>query len=364
MQGRFNFTGNLGFNSDDSKNPPIRVGKTKNGSEYQTLGASVSSEKNNRGYVECFSMKTATVKTKNAEGNDMEVDFDDRFDEEFVSSARSKHIIRNGEERLEFVSPWDVVEYVKNHKSELNGKLVTITGNINKNIYNGTISDRFQIRNIYILDEESEKSKPGLTLTEEVYFNKDSIDTADWKEEKKLYINGYVETYINKEVGNKLVPRQLVFDCSRIDFENERHVKLVNYKLKQLNLALSDGKIVNNIKSKKTYKALFSISYVNGAEEMEFDESMLTDNQREAIELGINTLDDFKPRSAVYGTKVTLYKIKGIELTGDYADGCIDTELSDSEFEEMLYDITTVGNAEEVLKEEKVEEEDDDDLFK
>jgi hypothetical protein len=45
------------------------------------------------------------------------------------------------------------------------------------------------------------------------------------------------------------------------------------------------------------------VNYVEGAEEVEFDESQLTATQKEAIELGLNTIDDFKPRNSIFGEK-------------------------------------------------------------
>lgn len=364
MQGRVNFIGTLSFNKEDAKNPWLRTGKTSGGNDYQTLGMAIASAQNNRAYMELFGQKTKVVKNKDSERNDIETNWDDRLDEDFVTKATNKQIIKFDDERHEFVTPWDFIEFIKEHKEELEGKKVQATGNINKNIYNGKISDRFQIRNLYVVDEDT---KPGLTVTEEVFYNKDSIDTADWKEEKKILINGYVEAYIDKETGNKMVPRQLVFDCSKLDFDNEKHVKLLQFKLKQMGLKYEDGKIVNGLKAKKTYKLIFVENYVNGNEEIPFDESTLTENQKEAVALGLKTLDDFKPKGAIYGNRVTLYKVKDFDLSGDYSDGVIDADISESEFEEMIYMAPVAEEkAEDILDKEepkKAAEEEEDDLF-
>ena len=363
MQSKFNFTGILQFNKEESKNPWLRSGKTKNGNDYQTLGAIVVADKQNRGYMELFGMAGNAIKNKDNEGNNIEIAWEDRLDESVISSVRNKQIIRIGEDRYEFITPWDFIEFVKEHKAELEGKNVCVTGRINKNVYNGTISDRFQINNLYVVDDDT---KHSLTVTEEIFFNKDSIDTADWKEEKKVSLNGWVEAYDSDSKENKLFPRQLVLDCTKIDFENEKHIKLLQYKLKQMGLKYDDGKIVNNLKAKKIYKLIFVENYVNGSEEIPFDESCLTDNQRESIELGIKTLDDFKPKGSIFGNRVILFKIKDFDLTGDYSDGYVDAEFTEDEFEEKIFIApVTEESAEDVLdKETKTSDStDDDDLF-
>ena len=49
------------------------------------------------------------------------------------------------------------------------------------------------------------------------------------------------------------------------------------------------------IKDKKqVHKIGLHINCINGAEEIEFNESCLTDNQKMAIALGMNKLEDFK----------------------------------------------------------------------
>lgn len=107
--------------------------------------------------------------------------------------------------------------------------------------------------------------------------------------------------------------------------------------------------------------------YQNGAEQVEFDESMLTEIQKMAIELGDATLDDFRPRSNVYGNRVTLYKLVKFNLTGDYADG-VQEVMTTSELEDCTYMPPQEENADDVLKGAMnapvVDDDDDDeDLF-
>lgn len=365
MQGKFNFVGELQFNKEESKNSWLRTGKTKSGEAYQTLGAAVVPEKNNRSYVELFGMKQKNIQTFDKDWNKITVSWEDRFDEDVVKNVGKLNVINDGE-RHAFITSWDFIEYVKDNKEKFEGTKVRITGQINKNIYKGVVKDRFQIGNIYFVDEET---KPGLTITEELLYTKDSIDLGDWKSEKKIFINGYVETYIDKENGNKLVPRQLVFDCSKIDFEKENHVKILKYKLKQMGLKLDGTSVVNVLKENKTYKLIFICNYVNGNEIVEFDESMLTENQRDSIAIGLKTIDDFRPKGSMYGERITLCKIKDFDLTGDYSDGYVDAKISPTELMDMVYFAQIEESVDDILdKEDNTKgmsnvDEEDDDLF-
>ena len=115
---------------------------------------------------------------------------------------------------------------------------------------------------------------------------------------------------------------------------------------------------------------IWEVVMLNGAEEVEFDESQLTKSQREQLELGVRTLDDFRPKGAILGGRVNEYRLFDPKLTGDFADGLVDTEMKESEFEEEIYRPAVdekldevVNKAESKSEESKTEEIGDDDLF-
>ena len=150
-----------------------------------------------------------------------------------------------------------------------------------------------------------------------------------------------------------------MFNASKYDPENEKHQKLLDYKLKYI-----------DINDKNMQHMIWEVVMLNGAEEVEFDESQLTKQQREQIELGIRTLDDFKPKGAILGGRVNEYRLFDPKLTGDFAEGLVDTEMKESEFEEQIYRPAVdeklddvVNKAESKTEESKTEEVGDDDLF-
>lgn len=376
MSANFAFVGELKANTKpEDKMYFLKTGKTKGKTPmpYQSLFLSVASEKNMRANVELFGMKQDTIKTMDTDNNKIDIDWDNRFDDDVIKEVANykKTIIKIGDERKEFVSPYDAVDYVAEHIDELNGKKVVVTGQRSKNLYQNKLSDRFQISSIRTIDDDDDQPN-RLTVNIDFFFDKDSFDLADWKNEHKLYINGYTSEYISDTKETKYVPQQIVFDCGKIDWKNEKHRSLVAFKLKVLGCELGDeDKVSVKLKGKNVFKIGIKATYVNGSEKAEFDESMLTDMQREAIELGLNTLDDFRPSGSIYGQRVVLYKLRDFNMRKDsaYENGMVDTEISISEFEEDIWFAPEEESVDDIEKDaedttsDTQNDEDDDDLF-
>ena len=371
---RFTFIGQLEANTDESsKGYYLREGKTKGGDKYCSINLQVVQEKNNRGFVELFGVGGKPVMTMDKDNKKISVDWSDRFDEDAIKEVADfkKYSVGIGDEKKKFIASYDAVKYIAEHIDELKGKTVVVTGQRKKNVYEGKISDRFEFSSLRTTDNEDSKNR--LTVNMDLVFNKDSIDTADWKDEHKLLINGYALEYMSDVKENRYVPQQIVFDCSKVDFENEKHVKMVKFRLKMLGCDLDENnKVVVKLKAKKLYQMGIITSFINGQEEVPFDESCLTEQQKEALELGLKTLDDFKPAGAVYGQRVVIYKLKDFDMRaeGKYTEGYIEVELTDDEFEEKLYKIEEpasvndlVDDNDELPFEDTKKEEDDDDLF-
>lgn len=376
MSANFAFVGELKANTKpEDKMYFLKTGRTKGKTPmpYQSLLLSVASEKNMRASVELFGMKQDLIKTMDTDNNKIDIDWDNRFDDDVIKEVANykKTIIKIGDERKEFVSPYDAVDYVAEHIDELNGKKVVVTGQRSKNLYQNKLSDRFQISSIRTIDDDDDQPN-RLTVNIDFFFDKDSFDLADWKNEHKLYINGYTSEYISDTKETKYVPQQIVFDCGKIDWKNEKHRSLVAFKLKVLGCELGDEDRVSvKLKGKNVFKIGIKATYVNGSEKTEFDESMLTDMQREAIELGLNTLDDFRPSGSIYGQRVVLYKLRDFNMRKDsaYENGMVDTEISISEFKEDVWFAPEEESVDDIEKDaedvvsDAQSDEDDDDLF-
>lgn len=363
----FKFIGEMVFPKADAKRPFVKTfsGGADSKTPMASLNLGIKASNNNMTFVELFGMKQNVIKTMNAENEKIEIKWDDRFDEEVVKTVANykKITVDLGEEigRKEFISEYDAILYLKDNLGNYKGK-VCITGQMDKQWYKDRYYDKFKIQNIYAVDSDV---KNKLTLTADVYYTKDSIDETDFKKETRIYLNGYIKQYINKDEGTKFVPQQFVLDGNKIDFNNEQHVAQFDYRKKYMK---TDKKTVVHM--------LWDINYLNGADTVEFDESQLTKAQKEQVELGLATVESFKPRGDIFGDRVSEFRLSKPNLSGDFADGIVDTELKVSEFEEQVHipnateekleDVVKKAEKNEEKNEEVKQEEpqiDDDDLF-
>ena len=360
-QTRFNFTGTVSIPKADAKRPFVKE-MEKNKRKMLSLNFGVKESDNNMGFVEAFDGEQTEIMTMNTDNEKITIKWADRFDEEVVKTVASykKTVVDLGEElggRKEFIALYDAIEYIRENLPKYTGK-VTVVGQMVKEFYNGKYYDKFKLQSLYAVPDDR---KNRLLITSDIYYNKNCVDKSDYKSDKVIYVDGYIQQYINKDEGTKYIPQRFVFNASKYDPENENHQKLLDYKLKYI-----------DINDKNMQHMIWEVVMLNGAEEVEFDESQLTKAQKEQIELGIRTLDDFKPKGAILGERVNEYRLFDPKLTGDFADGLVDTEMKESEFEEEIYRPAVdeklddvVEKAESKKEETKAEEPtvDDDDLF-
>lgn len=343
MQSRFSFIGTLSFPRETSKRPFYHSFE-KNGRKMRSMNFGVKNG-NNIGFVELFGYEQNPIRTIDNDNNPMEIDWDDRFDEDIVASVKGirKFVVDLGGGiggRKEFLTQYDMIEYLKDHLREYDGR-VKVDGQLDRECYQGVWRDRYKVNTVTIPREEA-KSKLGITT--EIYYNKDSLDKSDYKTEKRVYLNGYIPSYINKDEGIKYVPMQFVLDASKVDMNNENLVKRLKYRINYI-----------DIKAKTMQKLLWDCVLLNGAEEIPFDESQLTPAQKEQVELGIHTVDDFRPRGQIFGGLISEYRLIDPKLTGDYADGLVDTGITVSEFEEDIYQPPKEESLEDMMNEPKEE---------
>lgn len=357
MAGNFRFVGKVELNSLDSKVPFMREGTTKSGAPYMSFNmAVVAADKSNRAFVETFGTKKSEIKTRDVDGNDISIKWDDREDPDVVKKVAyyKRYIIELDGTRHEFIGDYDFVQFLVKNADAIKGKTFMVRGQIKPSVYNGKISLRYNFGSMIEVTPESE-IQPGFTINAPFYYRAEDIDTADWDAEKVINVNAYTSQYIDKDTGNKYVETPFVIDVSKADLTNEKVVKQLAFRLGLLGMELKDGAIKVKIKKETVVSVPVECNYINGSEEVEFDENELTETQKMAIEFGINTIDDFKPKGNIWGAKKTIFKYKGSTLTGDYADGCKTEDISKADFEELIW---KNAEAEETTKDldKKVEE--------
>lgn len=290
-----------------------------------SLNLGIRDEKGNTGYVEVFAFKPTTIKTKDANDNDIEIDADDRFDENILANIPDyrKYIVQL-DERKEFLTEYDMVKYLQEVLPTYENDII-VTGRYRRNYNpkNKTYNDRFTARGFYAARDDQKRQ---LKVRMDLYYTKGCFDKSDMATEKKGYLDAFIPCYVNRELGTKFFPVQCVFNAAVYDMENARHKAQYDYKMMFLDI------------SKRTYVHMpWDIIYVNGAQKVEFDESCLTDLQKQQIELGLASLEDFRPRGLIYGDSVKEFRLFRPHLTDEFADGLVDTELTEDDFEDMKF---------------------------
>lgn len=365
-QSRFSFCGTpvIPKQKADTKRPFCKEiskkdEKTKETKKMLSMTFGIKETDMNMAFVEAFDSQQKVIKTMDVDNEKMDVDWDDRFDEDIIEKVANyrKYIVDLGDEhggRQEFITAYDMIEHLREHLPNYDGRVV-VTGQFTRDWYakKKTYFSKFRIQNVFAAPEER---KNRLLLTMDLFYNKSSLDDSDFDENKKMTLDCYIEQYINKDEGRKYVPIQVVFSGAKYDLENEKHKKLFDYKMKYI-----------KVKNKNMVHIPWEIVLLRGAEEAEFDESMLTDSQREQVELGIKSVDDFRPKGNIYGDRIDEFRLFEPKLEGDYADGVLECDDTADEFEEKIFVPATDETMEEAKKNSKSakskskKDEDDDD---
>lgn len=351
---RFSFVGEVIIPQD--KERYIREWTSEDG-KYQmcSINFGIKDDTGSREYVELFGILGKVIKTKDSDNNNIEFPAEDRFNDDIVSTVagyRKNIVALDPDNRKEFVTSYDAALYLADELLKYEGK-VMVTGRHRMSPSKGRFYSHYEVGNVFAVSPET-KSK--LTLKMDFFYNGDSIDKADFKESKRIYVNGYTSHYINKEVGEKYIPQTAILSAEKYDMDNERHAAKWKYKTSY----------IDKLSKKKMYHIVWECRVVNGVEELEFDESMLTDKQREQVELGIRTLNDFKPRGAIVGEKIKELRLFDPVLIGDFEDGLVECEETLSEFEDNIYVFEAPEKVSDIIKESNdtaEDEDDDDDLF-
>lgn len=244
--------------------------------------------------------------------------------------------------RFEFISEYDAVVLLANKLEELKDHKFRVRGGIDFSEYKGKYYKKFQANFVEIVPNDTDSK---LTAKINIFFDKDSLDDADFKEEKKTYINGWVQNYNRATKSDGFIPQQFIINATKLDLANETHVAFYNL-------------LADTFRVKKGHFSIpFDITVYRGAEKVEMSFDDLTDEQKKYVQLGIKTLEDFAPKGGMFGTNIEEFRLVSAILEGEYTEGRVDTELTDDEFDELLFKSTAdVKLSDEIKKEVKKEE--------
>ena len=341
---RFKFIGGIVIPKEQERFIKKWKGGAKGNTEMRRINFGVKESDSNMCFVELFDMKRDTIYTMNRDNERIEIPWGDRNTDDSLRMVADyrKYVVDLGSDfggRKEFISGYDFIEYLEEMLPKYERK-VTVNGKYLRRHYNGKFYDTYEIDSVYA----STAAINSLTVRMDLYYNKESVDNSEFKSDKKIYLDTYIKQYVDKDTGDKFFSRPVVLNASRFT-DSDEHQKYLKNILKYV-----------VIKNKEIIHIPWKCKVVNGAETVEFDESMLSDAQREQIECGVATIDDFKT-GEIYGPSINEIRLIMPILKGDFKDGFVSADLSASEFEEEIFQPPKAESMKEVM--ETVEEEND-----
>ncbi|MCM3109907.1 hypothetical protein [Lederbergia lenta] len=401
----FEFTGTLGLPREERFH---QINESASGWEGHRLNFAVQESKNNGVFVELFGgfnkakankVFSFSKGTESTKGAAMEIDWDDRLKDEtvqmvadfkkividFTTDPDIKKEIYNlrgdirkleymdelteedqnklselysklkevATDRYEFISEYDAVIFLANSLNEYKSNKFRVRGNIDYNYHKGNTYRKFKPTHIEIVNSE-EVSK--LRATIDLFFAKGAVDDKDFNKDKIVHIDTYAIGYDNVSKKDQFFPQPVIINASKLDLNNELHTSRLEFLKKQF-----------EVKGKKVNHLVWEVAVFRGADVVEFTEKDLTPQQKQMVELGLNKLDDFKPKGGILGESVEENRlIKPLYLEfdkyNDFREGSLESEY---EVDDLSYVVTepkekTKEKYDEVEIEEEVKVELDD----
>lgn len=242
--------------------------------------------------------------------------------------------------RHEYISAWDFAEFIKkvidsgkytNKKFLIRGKSEHSYSDDKEKFYENFVPQR-----IYLADDDAEEMSEATIV---MVFGEDAV--IDAVEEKgRYYVNGYMMERDNNRKANIPVPVTIAIPSASEDADAKTKKKVEVIK----------NKFVVSGENFREYGAI--VDMINGAQKTEITEDMLTDEQKEDLELEIITMDDIRAElGSVYGERMKEYRFK--KPARGYTKGSTETVYTTD-------DMVVKSVADEAV--EDIFEDDDDDL--
>lgn len=252
---------------------------------------------------------------------------------------------KSNKKRHEFISEWDYIDFIKKviESEKYKDKLFFIRGNgeyqysdNQQKVYESYIPTR-----IYLAADDAE---PSSTATINIIFNSESLDEMSVEEKGKYYVNGHMMEYDQNRKANIPVPVTIVIPVPEDDEKGKKKAEAFKHKF-----MVDDD-------TYKEYGAI--VNMLNGAQKTEITEDMLTDEQREDLDLGIITMDDIRAEIGgnVYGDRIREYQL--VKPARGFTKGRQDTVWTDEDM--IIKPIEeAIPDSEDLFEDEAVDDDDD-----
>ena len=321
---RFDFIGDLIIPKNQENFYTAWKGGKSGSLDLAKIRFGVKESINNSCFVESFGAKYDVIRIgTNPDGTPKEVLRDEITDDVIRSVPYYRQYIADlGEGEQRFITQYDFINYLGEKLPSVTEK-VHCSGRFSKTVYKGEVYDNYEVERVWVTTEPNK-----MQIEMDLFFNRDCIDDTE-KDNHRYVINAYIQQYIDKDIGEKFLPQTVIFNASKVyELGNEQAIKWAEFTEKKL---LSRGKEVTHIPWK--------CKLIRGAETVEFDESMLTDAQKEQIAAGVSTIDAFK--STAFGENIYEFRLIQENLSREgFKNGAVDSGFTIEDIEANLFSIT------------------------
>lgn len=275
--------------------------------------------------------KIYTIKSvENGKDEKIEVQWGNRFDENIINSVAGykklvidtdtfshrkeleeagldEELAKSKKKRKEFLHAADFIDYLvkilDNEKSK--DMVFRVTGSIDFSYSEnkGQYYRAFTPQKITRVPDDTKQVCEG---SMKVYFTEDAVDETMTDNTGDIVFNGYVQNYFSNIKKNAFVPMSFTIN-------------------KGAELAEGFKAIFEDVEDEKVKEIGVVVDLINGSQQVNITEDMLTENQKKMIKLKMTTFEKIKRElgDTVRGDRVTKTELK--DLMRGYSGGAVDT---------------------------------------
>ena len=237
-------------------------------------------------------------KDDDGKSKQVEIAWEDRFDEELLDTVADTSFITVGVEKdvkgktvyKKFLSAYDAVEYLNDHLED--GMIVNVKGNIGYSEYEDNVTVKKEITSI-VLSKVEDEADFKATFTQTILLDFDSIGKKD-PEKNTMALNAYVVDYVGKP---------------KIDGKKVEIKKNVTYP-KTFEVAINENPEITakmlqkffKVKKKGSINVLTVMgNLIEGAAIVNITDDDIPEDIKELIEMGLYSEEEAKAKCAVGG---------------------------------------------------------------
>ena len=273
---------------------------------------------------------------ENGKDEKLEVKWRDRFNEDIVNSVagyrrfvidtdtyatrkaleeagQTEELEKSKKKKKEFIHAADFVDYLvkvlSNEKSKDMVFRVSGTVDFNYSEAKNQYYRSFTPQKIWRVADDTEQTCEG---SFKLFFTEGAFDDSMVDETGDYIVNAFAQYYDSNVKANAFVPMGFKID--------KDHKKAKGFKM-----------LFGKAEDDEVKELGVTVNFINGAQKVEITEDMLSDEQKELIDMGMLDFDDIRKEmgSSVYGDRVTEIRLTG--LMRGYSGGVVDTAFSSSD---------------------------------